>query len=87
MTVSTIANWEPRPTVESMKKKKIDQIVGNGICESASGYTTNARPGPVHNPQKTFIISKALLIELEKEMTNQSLPLAKSTDFMEFLLG
>ena len=29
-----------------MKKKQMAQSCGAGICEMASGYTTNARPGP-----------------------------------------
>jgi len=33
--------------VKSIKKKIIDQNVDNGIWEIPSGYTMNAKPGPI----------------------------------------
>ena len=45
-THSTMENWEPNPRVAIMKKKKMAQSCGAGIRDRASGYTTNARPGP-----------------------------------------
>lgn len=57
-----MANWEPKPTVDSMKKKKTDQIAGKGICDSASGYTTKAKPGPLNSPKVTIITQLLVLV-------------------------
>ena len=44
--VSTMANWESRPKVKSMAKKRMAHSVGNGKRVTRSGYASKARPVP-----------------------------------------
>lgn len=43
---SSVPNIDPRPSINSIRKKKIDQIGGVGNCKIASVKTTKARPVP-----------------------------------------
>jgi hypothetical protein len=47
----TMFTWLSNPNVINMKKKQIAQNGAPGIKETASGYATNAKPGPVTHRQ------------------------------------
>ena len=38
--------WVSKPTVKRVRKNSTDQMALPGSMASASGYTTNTRPGP-----------------------------------------
>ncbi|KAG8231000.1 hypothetical protein J437_LFUL010016 [Ladona fulva] len=44
--ITELQTWLPRPRQNSMKKNKKAHSCGRGMCNTASGYATNARPGP-----------------------------------------
>ena len=47
-----------KATVISMKKKRADHSCGKGILLRASGYATNASPGPVRKLSKISFYDK-----------------------------
>ena len=55
----------------SIKKKIIDQNVGNGRLRTASGYITNASPGPV-NQMSDLKIKKIKAMYLLKYKINSA---------------
>ena len=52
-----------------MKKKMMDQNVDKGICEIPSGYTMNARPGPIMEMTKWKYVNGVAFLELDNYFT------------------